>query len=298
MEGVMKNALLVTGVLVGAVLAALLAWAVFGGSGGARKAALQEPTQSGSIGTLTVSGISGGSQMPVSSFDWQGGIVDHDVRVEELEVLRVPDAASPGLFSSLTARTQIATSQLDLSMPGATTPYLRFPMANVRLTDAKPGKLEKVGLLSFSNAGFDVVATRGPEPPVDSAQVIGQMTLPGERGTLPIYFVGGGPILSNNSVGGRPIEIRRPLDHTAAALWTALKDRTDLGLVQIELQTPDERAPHVIYKLRTGVSVETLQTYGAAGRTPTETFELTYRTLYVISGGNSSCYDFVVNQAC
>ncbi len=294
----MKNALLVAGVLVGAVVAALLAWAAFGGSGGARKAALQEPTQAGSIGNLTISGVTGGSQMPVSSFNWQGSVVNHDIRVEDLDVLRVPDAASPGLFSSLTARTQIATSELDLIAPGATAPYLRFPMTNVRVSDAKPGKLEKVGVFSFSNAGFDVVVGAGPEPPVDSAQVIGQMTLPGERVALPIYYVGGGPALSGNDLGGYPIQIRRPLDHTAAALWTDLKDRTDLGSVQIELQTPDERAPHVIYRLRTGVTVETLQTYGAAGRSQTEDFELTYRMLTVISGRNSSCYDFVANQAC
>jgi hypothetical protein len=302
----MKNTLLVGGVLVGAVAAAVLAWAVFGGDGGGRKAALQEPTQSGSIGDLTLDQVSGASQLPIESFNWHaawtGG--SNPVTVDPLEVLRRPGEVSPALFNDLPTHANVGSGEINLMEPESMR-YLHFEVTgNPRLTDVGPGNHEKVGVTSnaYQVSFYTVRAGEGTEPTPDSSLVIGQMTFPNERAGLPIYGVSGGPTWPAGAthVYANPIVVRRPLDHLAEALWTALTQQTNLanlGAIRIDLRDPGER-PHMIYELGGAVKVKSLTISAAAGRAPTEEFELTYRTLQMSSGTGSFCFDFQAQVSC
>jgi hypothetical protein len=303
----MKNTLLIAGVFAGAVVAAVLAWAVFGGSGERRQAALQEPTQSGSIGDLTLDGVSGASQLPIESFNWHaawaGG--SNPVAVDPLEVLRRPGEVSPALFTALPTHANVGSGEINLMEPESR-PYLRFEVTgNPRLTDVGPGNHEKVGVATNAYpqaSGYSVTAGDGPEPTPDESMIIGQMTFPNERGGLPIYAVSGGPTWPAGAthVYANPIVVRRPLDHLAEALWTDLAQQTNLALsapIRIDVRDPGER-PHISYDLGGVVKVRSLTTSAAAGRTPTEEFELTYRTLTMRSATGTVCFDFQGQVSC
>jgi type VI protein secretion system component Hcp len=286
----MRNALVIAGVLVGAVLAAVLAWAVVGGDGGVRRAALVEPTQSGSIGALTIEGVPGATAMPVRSFNWQ--FQDgQSSSFKRIEVLRDGGEGSPEIFSFLIGHTAAPFAFLELKAPGSGLPYLRYALVSARSGSYGAGKYEKI-VLNYTS--MDVRAGQGNAPDPDPSDVVGYMTLREQR--VPILDFDVTPTPSDP--GHLRADIRRPLDQLADTLNNDLAAGTDLGTVTIELQRPGESEPYVTYGLEGQVRLYGLTDSAAAGVAPTEELKLRFRTMRVSSGRNSACYDAVLATTC
>lgn len=288
----MKNTLVIAGVLVSAIVVAIGAWAVFGGSGGGRKAVLLEPTESGSVGQVTLNSVTGADHLPVRSFSWRFDCETSqygcNARNGDIELLRNSDEFTPGVFT-LGTNVQSTVASLLLFAPAQESAFLQFDMTSAQLSDFTAGSDDRFALRAVPTA-ITVTSGRGPAPEIDSASVIGNISFPSQRAT-PIYRFNVGYTLGAHINAKRAV-VRIPLNASVAALVTNVRQQTLLTTVPVTLQDPSETAPHASFQLGSA-KVMSITISDAAGITPTVEVELAFRSVQITSHGATACWNYL-----
>jgi hypothetical protein len=297
----MKNALLTAGVFVGVVTAALVIWAVTGGSGGgSRHAALQEPTQGGTAGILYLANVNSEVGLPVRSFNFHMDTCNYNYTPARchsgLEVLREPDAFTPPTLD-LVGNTQRSGALRFLVGPDPY--YMKFEYPDSGVNRYGFGRYEQVELGGLNLNPPSVGPVRGRYPTPNPEDVIGYMTV-GSSNRYPI-------LAFTSTVFDNPPSsllwtavVRRPIDSLtptiANALATSFGGR--LGQVAIELQNPGESSPHAVYVLGSdsdpnrGTWINSMTDSGAGDAPATEEITLQFKQVSITSGDASTCWYF------
>jgi hypothetical protein len=297
----MKNTMLTAGVFAGAVAAALVAWAAFGGSGtGTRRAALEEPTQAGMAGMLYLANVNSEVGLPVRSFNFHIDSCNYSYTparcTSGLEVLREPDALTPPTLDLVGNPQRAGTLRL---LVGQDLYSMRFEYPDSGLNRYGFGRYERLELSGLNLAPPTVAAAaRGRFPTPNAEDVIGYMTV-GTSNHRPILSFSSNVFNNPPSSPVWTAVVRRPIDPLSPTLANALINDPGLGQVTIELQNPGESEPHAVYLLgsdpsgQDGTWINSITDSGAGEALPTEEITVQFQRVSITSGEASTCWYFV-----
>ena len=295
------------GIWIGAAIVLLLAaapalWLVLGDDT-RRAGALVEPTESGDIGKLVITGgKSGVITVPVRSFTWglqmprdaATGMASGKRRYQPLQLLRPIDAPTAQLFNMIATHETISSARLDLITTGATgkpTTAATYTFKDALITEwnDEPAR----GMLQLGYQTVEVTANAKALPP--ASKTVGQMTLAGEIPvpitdfdadvTQPVDAASG---LATGKRVHKPVTITRAIDSLMATLVPAAENNRAFATLVIELQrTGGDGKPETYAKYTFGnARISELEDSGAAGVGLSERLQLDYDSLEVQSGAN------------
>ena len=148
----MRRGLWVGAAVLLALVAAIPLWLALDGDGERRAAALQEPTSSGDVATLTLtSAASGTLAIPVQSFslsmtsprDAASGLATGQPRYGPLRILKQVDASSPALFKMVVNNEGITAATLE-TKDSLGRSVLSYSFTNARVSRWQDGKREEL----------------------------------------------------------------------------------------------------------------------------------------------------------
>jgi len=297
----MKRGIWIGAAIVVALAAAPALWLVLGDD--TRSAgALVEPTGTGTVGKLTITGgKSGVITVPVQSFTWGMQMPTDPVtgassgrrRYLPLQVLRPIDPTTAQLFNMIATHELISSAKLDLLTTGATgKPLLAisYTFRDALLTEWNDKAAR--GMLQLGYQSVETLVGKG----LPAAQkTVGQMTLTGETPvpitdfdadvTQPVDAASG--LVTGKRVH-KPATITRAIDSLTPNLIQGAETNKVYAQVVVELQrTGGDGKPETYAKYTFGnARISQLEDSGASGSDLSERLQLEYQSLEVQSGAN------------
>ncbi|MGZ8702107.1 MAG: type VI secretion system tube protein Hcp [Gaiellaceae bacterium] len=304
----MKRGILIAVAVLVALAAAPALWLVLDDGGGDRRsAALVEPTASGDVGRLTLTGVkSGVLTIPVQSFSWgmvvpqsaSTGQASGQARHNPLQIIKPIDANSPVLFSMLVTNENLSSAKLDLLNAGGA-PYLTYNFANASIGNWDDDTSEKLTLYYQS---FTASLLKAVRPVAPGGQVVGQLTAPSiGAASMPIVGFAAGVSSPRDPASGlptgkrqhKPATIRRAIDSWDPAVLTKVAQGSVIPSLTVELQRPDANGVMQTYATYTYTNAvpSSVEDSGAAGAVATQELRFSFQKVELKMGGNTATDD-------
>jgi type VI protein secretion system component Hcp len=276
-------------------------------------AASREP-----VGRLVLPGIAGdGPQgaIEVRSLAWSnllsgdaatGGGATAKVQWGDMVVAKAPDRSSPQLWKLAATGQQLATAKLELSAPGAQSPYATYSLKAVKVAGfstlgAGEERREELALRFDPAVQPNPAFAFDPGAPLPAASEprVGRMTVDGIPGEAALVLDAWNVSQANPTLFG-PFVVSKPIDGASPALLARHASGQHIPKVTIKLLQPGSETIYTTYVL-TDVVVSSLAVVGDAR--PLERLGLTaarVESSTPVPGGEPirSCFDRKLNASC
>jgi type VI protein secretion system component Hcp len=270
------------------------------------------------VGRLVLPGIAGdGPQgaIEVRSLAWSnvlsgdaatGGGATAKVQWGDMVVAKAPDRSSPQLWKLAATGQQLATAKLELSAPGAQSPYATYSLKAVKVAGfstlgAGEERREELALHFDPAVQPNPAFAFDPGAPLPAASEprVGRMTVDGIPGEAALVLDAWNVSQANPTLFG-PFVVSKPIDGASPALLARHASGQHIPKVTIKLLQPGSETIYTTYVL-TDVVVSSLAVVGDAR--PLERLGLTaarVESTTPVPGGEPirSCFDRKLNASC
>ena len=270
------------------------------------------------VGRLVLPGIAGdGPQgaIEVRSLAWSnvlsgdaatGGGATAKVQWGDMVVAKAPDRSSPQLWKLAATGQQLATAKLELSAPGAQSPYATYSLKAVKVAGfstlgAGEERREELALHFDPAVQPNPAFAFDPGAPLPAASEprVGRMTVDGIPGEAALVLDAWNVSQANPTLFG-PFVVSKAIDGASPALLARHASGQHIPKVTIKLLQPGSETIYTTYVL-TDVVVSSLAVVGDAR--PLERLGLTaarVESTTPVPGGDPirSCFDRKLNASC